>query len=185
MRVLAYTDARYAAATRQVVGGEALLLVSPPTYAWNFDPAILADRDLIYLDLHGKPHSVYLYSGVGQGEAALSVANVRAARLGGAVVFATTCYLPQTPFVRAFLDAGASVMIGGDGKNYGARTRLSGAQALARALLKFLARGDAPEQALARAQRALRANVRLRLFDAAATEDALGFRAFQRKDMAA
>lgn len=188
MRVLAYCDERYLLATRAVVdrGAKTLMLItSPPTYAREFDPGWLAEWDVIYLDLHGQPDSVYLYSGAHQETAALKVDTVRQAQLGGAVVIATTCYLPETPFIAAFLAAGASAVIGGEGTNFGGRTRLAGAQVLARLVLKRLEQGDPAEKALGYAQKVMARNLRLRFLEREATEDALAFKLFKRKESVA
>ncbi len=184
MRILAFTDLRYVQATRQVVGGEARVMTSPPTFAREVQPEWFAGYDFIYLDLHGLVSSVYLYSGPEAERAALSLETVRAMALGGAVVFATTCYLPQTQFPAAFLAAGASAVIAGDGPNYGGRTRLTGAQTLAQLVLRFMERGLVASAALARAKRALQGNMRLRLFQARETQDALDFQILSREQTA-
>lgn len=182
MRILAFTDLRYVRATRQVVGGEARVMTSPPTFARDVQPEWFAGYDFVYLDLHGLVGSVYLYSGPEAERAALSLETVKAMSLGGAVVIATTCYLPQTRFPAAFLAAGASAVIAGNGANYGGLTRLSGAQVLARLVLARLARPSrlqaahtTVDEAMADAKRVLNGNLRLKLFDARATNDALEF----------
>lgn len=157
MRILAYCDATWERATRKAVGKKAMVLTSPPIYAADFNPAWLEGLDLLYLDLHGIPGSVYLWSGPkGHRSAALSLKTIMAADLRGTVVFLTTCYLPETHFLRAFLDAGAKAVIGGAGENWGTSRGLSGAQRLAKWLIRFLRRGKSPEEALRLAKRALR-----------------------------
>lgn len=179
MRVLAIYDERYAAATVKVVGQGATLLSAPPYVAREMTPARLERYDVLYLDLHGQPGSVYLYYGAPALQAALHVDTIRQANLAGAVVFATTCYLPATPFLHAFLQAGARAVIAGEGVNYAGRTRLAGAQLLARLVLRRLERGQAVEQALAEGLQVMRANLRLRLFERQATEDTLGFKVYR------
>lgn len=172
LKILAYCDQRYEQATRRVVGEGAMIVTSPPAFAGDVE---LEGYDLIYLDLHGQPGSVYLYSGPETDRAALSVWAVRAANLDGAIIFATTCYLPQTPFVRAFLDAGASAVIGGDGENWGTSERLSGAQVLALLTLRALVAGRELDDALKKAKRKLHFSLLRRLWDRKATADALQF----------
>lgn len=159
MKVLAITDKRYLPATLEVVGGEADVLVSPPIRASDVDPAWLRGYDLLYLDLHGKPGNPRLWSGEDEMTPALDVRTVQRADLAGTVVFATSCYLPATPFVKAFLKAGARAVVAGRGANYGGRTRVTGAQVLGRLFVRSLAKGRKPERALAAAKRtcALRA----------------------------
>lgn len=181
MHIFAYVDQRYQNATRKVVGEGATLLTSPPIYAADFNPEWLEGYDLIYLDLHGQPGSVYLYSGEEGRMAALSLKVVRAARLGGAVVFATTCHLPNTHFLDAFLDAGASAVIAGMGLNWGKQTRASGAQLLAMLTIRAMKAGKAFDVALADAKARLRFSLQ-RLLDRDATEDALAFQAYIQGD---
>ena len=166
-----------------MVGATAVVLTSPPLFAADVTPAMLEGYDVIYVDLHGQPQSVYLYSGAdGPGEqwAALSAKTVCKADLTGTVVIATTCYLPQTHFVEAFLDAGAKTVIGGDGQNWGTRRRLSGAQLLARRIIAELREGDTPMKALKTAKRKLRKSP-WRLLDWAGTRDALEFQIYTRE----
>lgn len=145
MKLLAITDARYRWATRQVVRGlGAEVVVCPPDDATTLTAKRLQGYDALYIDLHGLAGTGYLLAGKAQDLPALSVNEVRQADLKGVVVFATTCFLPQTPFLQAFRDAGATV-IAGEGENFGGRWTLSGAQSLARAVFEGLARqaGDA------------------------------------------
>jgi hypothetical protein len=178
MHILALTDAAYQHATRRVVGPAAQMWICPPLGAADMSADMLTDYDFVYLDLHGQADSIYLYCGARQRQAALAVWTVRQARLAGAVVFATTCYLPQTPFLQAFLEAGAQAVIAGDGQNFGTRTRLSGAQVLARLFLDHFKCSCDPAQALEHAKQTLRTDWRYWLFDWKASADALAFRLF-------
>lgn len=180
MNIFAYVDRRYQFSTRKVVGEEATVLTSPPIYAYDFNSEWLEGHDLIYLDLHGRSRSVYLYSG-DEWDGALDVRHVLDAKLGGAIVFATTCHLPDTKFIGAFLDAGASAVIAGAGVNWGARTRISGAQLLAALTIRALRAGRMVDIALVEAKRKLRFSFH-RLRDWEATEDALQFNAYVRSD---
>lgn len=179
MKVFAFTDKRYEVATHGVVGYEAFVFTSGPWYARDVFPQLLAGYGFMYFDLHGQPGSVYLYSGPAAELAALHVDTVRAAQLGGAVVFVTSCYLPQTPFLQAFMSAGASAVIAGEGENFGQLTRLSGAQVLAKRLLELLQAGTALTDALAQSKNELRQNVIANLTDRRATQDTLAFALYQ------
>lgn len=184
--VFAYCDQRYQHATWQVLGGatDAALMTSPPVFAADFNPEWWGGYDLIYLDLHGQPSSVYLYSGPQQAAAALGLETVRVSDLANAVVFATSCYLPQTRFVEAFLRAGARAVIAGDGENYGTRYETTGAQLLAMGLIREMRHQPDPisdAAALERAKRRLRLNPR-RMMQPQAINDALEFRVFTRED---
>ena len=142
MNVLAITDARYREATRRVVGRYlATLLTAPPVTGHMIKPAMLEGYDAIYIDLHGIPGSGLLYAKTDKFlDPVLSTEVVKAAYLRGVVVIATSCYLPETPFLDAFLERGATV-IGGPGVNYGGRKMVAGAQVLARLILSGLAKG--------------------------------------------
>ena len=178
--VFAYVDQRYQMATRKVVGEAATLLTSPPVFAGDFNPEWLAGNQFIYLDLHGQPGSVYLYSGPDELWAALALNTVRNARLGGAVIFATSCYLTESPFLPIFLQAGARAVIAGAGANWGTRGRVSGAQLLAMIVLKLLRSGLPVERALPEAKRRLGLSWH-RVRDRQATEDALKFELFKKE----
>ena len=160
LRVFAYCDRRYLKVTRKVVGDAAHIVASPPTLAPDVEPDWFAGQDLIYVDLHGRPGSIFLWSGRDQEYPALDANTLKRAGLGGAVVFATTCYLPRTPFVEAFLAAGASAVIGGHGPNWGNLRILGGAQLLAAGVLKQMRAGAAAGDALVAAKNALRHNWR-------------------------
>jgi len=129
MKILVLTDKRYLGAALAVAPG-ADVWCFPPMTAGDFRPEFLEGYDFIYVDLHGQPESVYLYCDEGESTAAISAQTVRAAEISDAVVFMTTCYGPETPFVKAFLEAGARAVVAGSGVNWGTRKRLSGAQLL-------------------------------------------------------
>jgi len=186
VRILAYCDWRYLAATRRVVGEgkETMIVSSPPLFASHILPEFLEGYDLLYLDLHGLPQSGFLYTQTYNkaGDFALNFQTVRRADLDGTVVVATTCYLPETPFVNAFLHAGAAAVIGGSGANYGSRRRLSGAQALAKHVIRNLQRDVAPAAALGRAKKRLRRDKRRMILERTATKDALAFKLFTKQE---
>ena len=182
MRIFAYCDRRYERPTRKLFdryADDGLMRTSPPVTVAMFQPEWLEGQEVIYLDLHGLPGARYLYAG---GEYALAVDAVRGAHLDGAVVFATSCNMPETPFLRAFLDAGASAVITGEGENWGGRWKLTGAGKLA---WEFLYRySTAPlfaSEALDRAKDALASYRYHRIFHRKATRDALEFRVWRRE----
>lgn len=143
MRILGITNKRYLKATMAVVGDEADLLISPPLRCCCITPEHLQGYDFIYIDLHGEAGKEFLYSQDEEGRLieALRVETIRQAKLEGTVVFATSCYLPETPFIEAFLKAGVKAVIAGEGENYGKLTKTSGAQRLAKNLIEELERG--------------------------------------------
>lgn len=84
-----------------------------------------AHADFVYIDLHGRPDDPeWLYA---EDQRVLHVRDVE--DLPQRVVFATTCYLPQTEFYDALRRR--STLICGDGENYGLRDRAIGAPLLA------------------------------------------------------
>ena len=177
MRILAYCDKRYELVTREgVVGWEADCLTSPPIFAGTFSPDWFQGYEFIYLDIHGQPSSVYLYSGPNQEWAALSLKTVEAARIDGAVIFATTCFLPETKFLEAFLKAGARAVVAGEGENYAGRQNPAGAQSLAGQFLRQLKSGLSPETALEQAKIKLRKPLLSKFVKQQAVEDALAFK---------
>ena len=182
MRIFAYCDRRYERPTRKLFdryADDGLMRTSPPVTVATFDSAWLESREVIYLDLHGLPGARYLYAG---GEYALAVDAVRGAHLDGAVVFATSCYMPETPFLRAFLDAGASAVITGEGQNWGGRWKLTGAAKLAWEFLRQMENTDSSiEYWLGRAQDWLASYRYHRWFHRKATRDALAFRVWRRE----
>jgi len=183
MKILAYTDKRFLMATMKVVGREADVFVSPPMDKWKFKAEWMQGYDLIYLDLHGERDArdlcVYGGSNPGWKIRALGIETVWRAFLKGAVVFATSCYLPETPFVKAFLDAGARAVIAGEGVNWGGKTRMMGAQLLAREILSRAGEGwEMPVgDYVSLAKDGLRKSWR-RLMNREAVEDALAFEVY-------
>jgi len=180
MRTLAYCAESYREATRRAAGVEPM--TCPPAWWKTLRLDDLEQRDLLYLDLHGERGSG-CWCGDG-GLIALTAEQVERADLGGAVVFATSCYLEDgTPMLTAFLAAGARCVIGGGGPNYGGRRSALGAQLLGLWLRRGMQWGLGVERALdvARRRLALAAMVAaLRRAQGAsrAARDALGFRVY-------
>jgi len=174
MRTLAYCAESYREATRRAAGVEPL--TCPPLEASVFDARWLDGHDLLYFDLHGKPDADY-WQGDG-GLTALWAAQVRAADLRGAVVFATSCYLEADGLmVVAFLDAGARCVIGGGGRNYGGRRTVLGAALLGLWLRRGLQWGLGLERALELARRRVALAAAMGR-NRAAARDALEFRVY-------
>ena len=185
IRIFAYCDQRYKVATKKVVGEGALIATSPPWLAHSVKPEWFTYKDIIYLDLHGEPGSIYMWSGPEQDIPALNAKMFDQVSVGGAVIIASTCYLPKTPFLRAFLEAGAEAVIGGDGKNWGNQRTLTGSQLLAADVIKALRAGVAVGEALQKAKHKLSRNWRRfigRPKTRAAIADALEFKIFTGED---
>jgi hypothetical protein len=53
VKILAFTDRRYAKATRKVTGWDADIVACPPFMAADIEPFWLESYDFLYLDLHG------------------------------------------------------------------------------------------------------------------------------------
>ena len=141
--------------------------------AADVQPFWLEGHDFLYLDLHGLKDSVRLWSGP-QLWAALDIKTVKGASLAGTIVFATSCFLPETRFIEAFLASGATCVVSGEGENYGTRAGISGAQKLAKLFIEQLRGGLKPETALASAKARLSHSLS-RLLYPRATKDALQF----------
>lgn len=184
MRTFAYCCASFLEATRKAAGVEPRL--SPPTSMASFDLAWLEGRDLLYFDLHGQPGAEYWLGD--HGIIALTAKQVRSVDLGGAVVFAVNCHLADedSPMLDALLDAGARYVIGGDGRNWAGTRGVYGASEVGMWMRRMMVVGYNPLRALALAKRIVRAKMPVdeylghkgRVF---AADDALGFRAYERK----
>jgi hypothetical protein len=174
------TDRRYAKATRKVAGWDADIVACPPFMAADIEPFWLEGYSFLYLDLHGLKGSVRLWSGP-QLWAALDIQTVRAANLAGTTVFATSCFLPETRFIEAFLASGATCVVSGEGENYGTRAGTSGAQKLAKLFIEQLRGGLKPETALASAKARLSHSLS-RLLYPGATKDALQFHLWEKSN---
>jgi hypothetical protein len=150
MRVFALCASSFVESARQASGVEPL--ASPPLTAADFDPALLAGHDFIYLDLHGGPDDPHWYGDAGP---AVTAEQLRQAQLGGAVVFATNCDLGDavSPMLDALLAAGASCVIAGAGTNYAGTTQATDAAALGQNFRAQLELGLHPVAALERAKR--------------------------------
>jgi hypothetical protein len=176
MRILAYCDSKWLGATLEVVGLGADVITSPPVTAHTFPTAWLSGYDVIYIDLNGEPGGQMLYDS--EGNAALALDTVRGASLEGAVVVATVCHLPESPFLDAFLESGVRAVIAGEGLNWGASDEPVGAQRLAQAIIPRLARYS-PRVALDLAKGITKLSLQ-RVFHGDAVRDALAFQVYDR-----
>jgi len=182
MQLLAYGMQTHERVTKHIwesVATGGMLITSPPCAEPYAPPIWFRGHDAIYIDLHGEEGDKHLYGD--DGTKALSLHTVRKAKLGDAVVFMTTCYLPETGFIQAFLDAGAVAVIGGPGKNWGGRLWPQGAQRLAQYFLELYAKDLPVEYALKCAKHRLRWDVAQRALHPKATMDALEFQVWRRE----
>lgn len=161
LRIVAYCMESVARTTHRATG--AWPLTSPLFEADTFPYKILERADVIWLALHGVPtQPTFLYGDEARFSwlpapmrvRALDARDIRPLDLRGKVVFATTCYFPETDFPAAFKRAGA-VVVGGPGKNYGDTRRLRGADKLGAVLVAGLRRALSLAEALAEAKAAL------------------------------
>lgn len=185
MNVFAYCAGSFREATRRAAGIEPL--TCPPASAEYFEPSWLERRDFIYLDLHGQPGQAYWLGD--EGIVALTAKQVSQARLGGAIVFATNCYLADedSPMMDALLEAGARYVIGGQGQNWAGARIMYGAALLGWRFRQLLDLECNPLRALAIAKRWVRLGLAAnRILSreslAQAAEDALNFRVYYRRD---
>ena len=127
--------------------------LSPPASLETVTPGLFEEWDFIYIKLHGWPGDPYWYND--EGYRVVSADVLRRADLGGAVVYCSACYLPETPMLGALLGAGASYVIGGSGLNWYYPGRLSGIDLLGLYVRWKVQRGVLPDKALMLAQRRL------------------------------
>lgn len=186
MKVFAYCADTFKKSVRKAAGVDPA--TCPPVDAETFDPAWLEGNDLIYFDFHGLPGAAYWFeeiyqSGMIMAERvmALTADQIRTVDLGGAVVFALSCYLgdEDSPMLNALLSAGASYVVGGDGKNWAATKRVTGANRLGRHFRKALERGNPPLQALSLAKKLLQLTLKP---NSKTVQDTLAFRAYYRPE---
>jgi hypothetical protein len=151
----------------------------------RFDPTWLENRDLVLIDLHGERGLDYWYA-VQAGPipvriVALRAEQIRQAALGGAVIFATSCYLGEddSPMLQALLAARARYVIAGEGQNYAGARKMAGAGLLMLFFRMFLEAGASPLKALETAKASMRIVGR----NKRAREDALAFRAYERGEV--
>jgi hypothetical protein len=176
MDVWGYCTAPAREAVAEATGVEPL--VSPPMTASEFDVRWLEDHDVIYFRLHGTVDQTVWYGEGPQGGlyVALTITQLREARLGGALVVVANCYAARSPMVAELYRAGASAVIAGEGPNFAAGGRVIGADKLAREVIAGLGKGRSLERALRIAKMKLLATAWRR-----PDRDALGFRVIERR----
>jgi len=119
---LAYCAAEYERAVERAAGVPSL--TSPPLDEATFCVQCLEGLDLFYVGLHGHE---WLAEWLGDdGVVALTAEQVARADLRGCVVFAESCWLPESPMLGALLEAGAEAVVGGSAENFGGRERPTG-----------------------------------------------------------
>lgn len=155
MNVLALSAREFRLGTALAAG--AWPVSFPPGRADTFDPALLQGRDLIYACLHGLPNQPYLYGD--KFETALSAEQIRAVNLGGAVVYMAGCF-GDGPVADAFLDAGASCIVGDRDLTWAGTWLPLGSNRLGRLFVRRLRAGDSPNDAYVRARQVFDASSR-------------------------
>ncbi len=100
---------------------------------------------MIYIRLHGMGDQPYLYGDPGL-PTALSARQIRETSLNGHMIFLEGCFGAQ--IADAFLEAGASVVIGNSGITWGRRFFLGPAQVVGKSWLEAFGAGFSPRDAL-------------------------------------
>jgi hypothetical protein len=177
MRTFAYCSTEYVDATRRAAGVEPFCC--PPFTAETLELSLLEGNDLIFINLHSLPGTAALLGKRDGPPVALRASQLNGLNLSGVVVFSEACYMgdEQHPMRQAFLDAGASAVVAGPGKNWGATgVELRGADLLGLWFRRALARGLKPRSAL----RLARGRVMFAAWRGSqSARDALGFRLFE------
>jgi hypothetical protein len=178
MRTFAYCCLSFSDSARRAAGVRPV--TCPPTSDATITQQWHGPYDLVYLDLHGRKGATRWY-GDG-GTVALRADQVRELDLHGAVIFAVNCYLgdDDSPMLDALLDAGATYVIGGAGRNWAGRRTVMGAARLGKLFRHALAAGIPVLRGLAVAKSVLGVGKLLPGAAAAAVVDALDFKAFYR-----
>lgn len=153
MRVFAYCAESFRRSVERAAGVSPL--TCPPTSADTLDVSLLEGNGLLYFDLHGSP-------GIGHWRGddwsiALTAQQIGQVDLGGATVFALSCFLgdADSPMMDALLDSGAKYVVGGDGQNWAGKSALGvyGASLLGLWFRRLLVVGFGAPKALALAKR--------------------------------
>ena len=184
MRTLAYCTEAAAVAVGKAVGVKPL--TSPPLTAGTVTD-LWTGADFVYIRLHGRPDVPDTWFGQSVGgdvTTALTLDDLH--RVSGVWLLAN-CYGASSPFVGALYRAGAQAVIAGAGPNYAARSRVIGADLLARWLRYGLSLGLSVQWALtlAKARTALsysRAEVNGRIV--CPNADTLAFKLIERAEEA-
>lgn len=121
----------------------------PLRRAGAFDARILEGRDLIYVCLHGLRNQPYLYGD--SYETAISADQIRSVDLGGAVVYMAGCF-GDGPVADAFLEAGASAIVGDSDTTWAGTWLPLGSNRLGRLFVRRMKAGDSAHDAFVRAR---------------------------------
>lgn len=103
-----------------------------------FDVRLLEGRALIYVCLHGLRNQPYLYGD--RFETAISADQIRTARIDGAVVYMAGCF-GDGPVADAFLEAGASAIVGDSDTTWAGTWLPLGSNRLGRLFVRGMRRG--------------------------------------------
>lgn len=120
-------------------------LTSPPLTAGTFFPELLDGADLLYFRLHpGSEDNAGVWSGEAENGLrpfALRLETIGKLKLNYTIVVIANCYGDRSPFVQAFYDAGARVVIAIPGQNYATKKRVTGTDLLVSVLISALRLG--------------------------------------------
>lgn len=139
MNVIAYCDEQFERATREAVGKDALVLVSPPLRDDNIRALSkqFACADVIWFDFHMPSPGMQFWVN-SEGHLALSPETLRAFNLSRAVVFVVNCYHGGDVMLNALRAAQPRAIIGGEDENFAGTKRMAGADILGREFLRAL-----------------------------------------------
>jgi hypothetical protein len=126
--IIAYCNREWWVATRKAIG-----VVPSESFAG------IESADFIFFAYHGLPSSCSWFNA--KGEIVITTREVKEWHLNNPIIFAASCYMDTSGFPQAFLDAGASAVIGGYGLNDVAITGYGGAHLLGNFFLRFLKLG--------------------------------------------
>jgi len=145
MKIVAYCARSLSGAIEKAT--HTIPLTSPPLTLDSFKPVWLEGKELIYFKLHGLPDQAYWYGD--NWTTALSANLIRKANLHNTIIFVANCYLYEKcegshkmgPMLNALLDAGASAVVGGPGKNYAKSDTIFGADQLGALFVRWIKLG--------------------------------------------
>lgn len=128
---------------------------SPPWTSKRFDPQVMEGYDLLYFRLHQAQAIQGVWLGErddGEWIPALRVEQLEGLDLGSCIVVIANCWGVEGPFVPAFYQAGAAVVIAAPGPNFGASNAVVGADLLVQWIIRGLRWGFSVRRALAMAK---------------------------------
>lgn len=175
MRTVALCAASDLSSTRQAAGVEPW--PAPPLSPRTFAPDRLAGVEFLYVKLHGLPSQPYWYGDDYQ--TAVRAEQIAEADLTDCrLVFAASCFTPESPMLQALFEAGARYVIAGEGENYAGINTVRGADVLGRHVRRFTQAGIDPQRTFKLSK------LMLTLFSprTPAIEDTKQFRLFSKED---